>query len=195
MPRPPEPGKRAALLDRCFEAVVAAGDLDLTLDALAAHAGTSARMLVYHFGSREALDVALSERLEERMRARFDALVDAASAAPAMRADGMPAAGRAVLQLWDELTVADLRGLLRVGEGLRARAIRGDAEAMRLHAGQLHAWQGLLTARGMDADLAHALVLLVDGAASELLLTGDPTCGRRSIEAFLRAIGDGGRRR
>src|SRR5215472_3530856 len=53
--RPPEREKRARLRARVLQYVLARGLEDLSLRPLAAALGTSARMLVYHFGSRERL--------------------------------------------------------------------------------------------------------------------------------------------
>lgn len=50
---PPE--RRDELLDRVVEYVAAHGLANLSLRPLAASVGTSARMLVYHFGSKERL--------------------------------------------------------------------------------------------------------------------------------------------
>src|SRR5262252_10316604 len=53
--RPRETQKREVLLAGALQYVLAHGIEDLSLRPLAAALGTSARMLVYHFGSRERL--------------------------------------------------------------------------------------------------------------------------------------------
>jgi len=57
--RPREAQKREVLLAGALQYVLAHGIEDLSLRPLAAALGTSARMLVYHFGSREGLICAL----------------------------------------------------------------------------------------------------------------------------------------
>jgi len=154
------------------------GSLDLGLDILAKGAGTSARMLVYHFGSKEALHDALIARLEARLRERFRAL--AGEGARPKRA------AHAVLAVWDELTAPAMRGLLRLSVELRYRALRGDAGARRVVAAETAAWRDLLSRWGLGKDAAQEFMMLAEGAASHLLLTGDAKPGRA---ALARALG------
>ncbi|MFF4572494.1 TetR/AcrR family transcriptional regulator [Streptomyces sp. NPDC001410] len=55
MPRPPDPAKRRDLLDRVREYVMRNGLADLSLRPLAKALGTSDRMLLYYFGSKERM--------------------------------------------------------------------------------------------------------------------------------------------
>ena len=64
---------RGRLLDAAIEHIAARGISDLSLRALARAIGTSHRMLIHHFGSREGLWVAVVRAVEERQR---DALAD-----------------------------------------------------------------------------------------------------------------------
>jgi AcrR family transcriptional regulator len=75
MAEPPEPGPRQpeSARDRLLAAAVAiarrGGIADLSLRELAAAIGTSHRMLLYHFGSREGLLAAVTLAVEEAERA------------------------------------------------------------------------------------------------------------------------------
>ena len=55
MARPSNPEIRARLREQAVEYVMSHGAADLTLRPLAKALKTSARMLMYHFGSREGL--------------------------------------------------------------------------------------------------------------------------------------------
>ncbi len=66
MARPPNPSIRASLLDQAVDYVIANGVADLTLRPLAKALKTNARMLVYHFGSREELLRQILAGLRER---------------------------------------------------------------------------------------------------------------------------------
>src|SRR4051812_38934974 len=57
---------RERLLERAIEYVVDRGLTDLSLRALAAALGTSHRMLIHHFGSREGLWAAIVREVERR---------------------------------------------------------------------------------------------------------------------------------
>src|SRR5947199_4639547 len=60
MGRHPDPGRRGRLLDAVAQYILDAGLSDLSLRPLGAKLGTSPRMLLYYFGSKEVL---LSEAL------------------------------------------------------------------------------------------------------------------------------------
>ena len=62
---------RDRLLAAAVEQAMQSGIADLSLRELAAAIGTSHRMLLYHFGSREGLLVAVARAVEEAERARF----------------------------------------------------------------------------------------------------------------------------
>ena len=62
---------RERLLAAAVEQARRGGIADLSLRELAAAIGTSHRMLLYHFGSREGLLVAVARAVEEAERARF----------------------------------------------------------------------------------------------------------------------------
>ncbi|WP_225827626.1 TetR/AcrR family transcriptional regulator [Streptomyces naphthomycinicus] len=55
MPRPPDPAKRRDLLDRIRAYVLRNGLTDLSLRPLARALGTSDRMLLYYFGTKERM--------------------------------------------------------------------------------------------------------------------------------------------
>lgn len=179
MARPPDPRRREEMLERCFQAALEGGSLELSLAALAEGAGTSARMLVYHFGTRDGLERALAERLEEELRARFRALEDAG-----------PGAGvrAAVLEMWDAMIGESVRGLLRLVMDVLHRAQAGDPAARALNATQTELWERLLAPR-LGADASAALMLLGQGAAADLLATGDAERGRRAMVTLLDALG------
>jgi AcrR family transcriptional regulator len=60
---------RERLLAAAVHHALEAGIADLSLRQLAAAIGTSHRMLIYHFGSREGLLVAVAQAVEEQQRA------------------------------------------------------------------------------------------------------------------------------
>jgi len=60
---------RERLLDAAVEQAMNGGITDLSLRELAAAIGTSHRMLIYHFGSREGLLVAVARKVEDAQRA------------------------------------------------------------------------------------------------------------------------------
>ena len=73
--------RRDELLDQVTDHVLEQGLIGLTLRPLAAAIGTSDRMLIYHFGSRDALVSAVLARANDRAVAYVEAL----PAAPTVR--------------------------------------------------------------------------------------------------------------
>lgn len=72
---------RDALLDRTIAYVAANGMSDLSLRDLATAVGTSHRMLIYHFGSRDGLVAAVVESIEAQQRVALDQLAEGATSA------------------------------------------------------------------------------------------------------------------
>ena len=76
---PPSGDARQQLLDRTIEYVAAHGMSDLSLRELATGVGTSHRMLIYHFGSREGLVAAIVTAIEAQQRVALDDLASHAT--------------------------------------------------------------------------------------------------------------------
>jgi AcrR family transcriptional regulator len=95
-------GRREELLDAATDHVLSEGLIGLTLRPLAAALGTSDRMLIYHFESREALVSAVVARACERAITAVDAL----PSAPTVRAG--------VNRLWEAYRHPPLQGCLHV---------------------------------------------------------------------------------
>lgn len=82
-------GTRDRLLNAAEAVVAARGVSALSLDAVAAEAGISKGGLLHHFRSKEALLVALVERMAAEMHASFDAVVAAEPPGPGRHSRGV----------------------------------------------------------------------------------------------------------
>jgi len=91
--------RRTALLADVTEHVLAHGLIGLTLRPVAAAIGTSDRMLIYHFGSRDGLVSAVVGEVNDRAVAAVDALPAARSVRSGVNA------------LWEAYQEAPLRAL------------------------------------------------------------------------------------
>ena len=69
MPRPPDPTRREDLLEAVADYLLDEGLADMSLRPLASTLGTSPRMLLYHFGSKEQLVAEALAASRERQRA------------------------------------------------------------------------------------------------------------------------------
>jgi AcrR family transcriptional regulator len=72
----PKSQRREDLLDASIEYLLERGVADLSLRPLAANVGTKARLLVYHFGSKDALVTDAMIVVRDRVQQNFAALVE-----------------------------------------------------------------------------------------------------------------------
>src|SRR3954471_15553909 len=141
---------RARLLAPAMDHVAQHGVGDLTLRGLAAALGTSHRMLIYHFGSREGLLIEVIRAIEAQQRAALaEMLLDAdASTADTMR------------RMWHRLADPALWPNERLFFELYAQALQGSPHALPLLDGIVDLWVEPLTriavAQGLDEDRARA---------------------------------------
>jgi len=172
MPRKKEYSHREQLLESCLAAFVRAGTLDLSLDALAKKAGSSKRMLIHYFGSREALEEMAMARLEDRLRARF-------------RAGAFPAGTPlrvVVTELWQQMTAPQSRGVLLLTMDLVRRSWSGSERGRRFFEEQQRLWAEMLREFLPDAIAVETLLQLFQGAVLVYLVTGDRERGRQALD-------------
>ena len=98
-------GARERLLDAAIAHFAAHGIGETSLRGLAEAIGTSHRMLIYHFGSRDGLLAAVVDRVEQVQR---DALADLTATSGGARAPEFPASDPVAQgeAFWQQVTVA-----------------------------------------------------------------------------------------
>src|SRR3954467_11420739 len=135
---------RARLLEAAIEYVVDHGMTDLSLRRLAAELGTSHRMLIHHFGSKQGLWVAIVREVEQRQRAMIGDIVPdpSASFADAMRA------------WWRHISDPSLWPNERLFFEVYGQALQGRAHAGELLDGIVDNWLGPATEMGMAMGLS-----------------------------------------
>jgi AcrR family transcriptional regulator len=183
-PQEPGPDEPESARDRLLAAAVAiamqGGIADLSLRELAAAIGTSHRMLLYHFGSREGLLAAVTLAVEEAERATLRQ-VSAISADDARRfwARYSDPALWPQERLFFELYVHALRG--RPGtEGFLENVVTGWLEPLTTAVAE----------SGTDPQTAPAAARLsmavTRGLLLDLLATHDTTAVAEAFELFLQ---------
>ena len=103
MSRPPDQHKRDKLLDRAASVLARAGVIDTSLRSLATELGTSSRMLVYYFGTKEQLILKVLAREQQRATISIDELLTTPGA---LR--------KQLLDDWRSITTGDTRDSLRI---------------------------------------------------------------------------------
>ena len=173
---------RDELLARCVAWFAQHGVGDTSLRTLAAEVGTSHRMLLYHFGSREGLLAAVVETVEQGERDLLARLL--------LDEDDPYAAG---IRFWEHVADSattfaplyfELAGHAMQGRpwaaGLRDWLADGWSEALT------DLWTRLGRPREEAAELARVNLAAVRGLLFDLALTGD----RTAADAGMRLLGE-----
>lgn len=175
---------RDKLLAAVIEHVRAGGGLgELSLRSLAGAVGTSHRMLLYHFGSREGLLAAVVAAVEAEQRTVMTAVAEAWAGDPA----------GAMRAFWADLADPSLAEAERLFFEAVALALRGrpGTEGLRetLVEPWLESFEAAARATGLpteDARLdARVGMALTRGLLLDLLATGDRAGVDAAVEHFL----------
>ncbi|MHA7957822.1 TetR/AcrR family transcriptional regulator [Streptomyces sp. L500] len=174
--------RREELLSAAMHYVGEHGLATLTLRPLAAALGTSDRMLVYHFGSREGLVVALLDRA-------FADLATVWQGRQATRPSDL------VRVLWQTFAEPGVRVALRLY--LEAASLAGTDELWREQlapaaSSYLHTAEQWLVEAGMSPAIAPSAARLasatLDGALLQLGIDGDRDAATEAVELLARQL-------
>jgi AcrR family transcriptional regulator len=177
MVRTPDLERRRQLLDALVEEFAAGGVGDRSLRDIAAAVGTSHRMLLHHFGSREDLLVAVVEQVERRQMGLL----------PEMPTD--PAESFAAM--WSDLHRPELRQLERLFFECYARAAQGEKPFARMVPGAVDGWLDEVAAvagAAFDPAMARLGLAVVRGLLLDLVATGDEAGVDAAAQAFAKLL-------
>jgi AcrR family transcriptional regulator len=159
-----------------------AGIADKSLREIAAGIGTSHRMLLYHFGSREGLLVAIVSRVEQQQRDVLTALA------------GTGDASRVMLDLWRQVSDPRLRPNVALFFAVVGMAVQGVPGTTSLLDGLTTPWldQAGEAARRLgfppDPVILRLAVATARGLLLELLAGADPGEVDACYELFVRML-------
>jgi len=168
---------RDDLLARVVDDVAEHGIGDRSLRQLADSVGTSHRMLLYHFGSREGLVAAIVDEVEARQRA---SLADAVAAAP----EGT-SPDDVVLGLWRQVSSEELRPFVRLF--FEALSVVGRDPDDHLTAMWLDQSDDLAAVLGGPADPVDLRlgIAVVRGLLVDVIATGETEAATASLHRYL----------
>ena len=173
------PGPRERLLAATVEHLAAHGLGDLSLRGVAEAIGTSHRMLIYHFGSKEGLLSAVVGAVEAGQRAALADLLPGPG-------EGLSAAS---WRFWRRLTDPGLAPLERLFFEMVGQALRGRPGTEELLANLVEPWieplARLLAAGGAPPEDARADARLAMAVARGLLLDLLATGDRDGVDAAM----------
>jgi AcrR family transcriptional regulator len=181
-PGPADP--RSRLLAAAVDYLQQHGLGDLSLRELAAAIGTSHRMLIYHFGSKEGLLAAVVRAVEDEQRAFFAGL----AADPALGPLEVAAA------MWNHLADTRLWPSERLFFELYGQALQGrpgtegflDAVSVAEWMPQITGYRARFAPSAEDAEAeARLSAAVVRGLLLELVATGDRAAADRAFGRFI----------
>lgn len=173
-------GGREALAEGATDYVLEHGIAGLSLRPLAAELGTSDRMLLYHFGSKDALVAEVIERSSSR----------SAEALRSLRAVGSPGASVAALwRAWQRPVVA---GCLRVYAQTAALGLLGDEPYLSAARRSNQAWTAAVAdfvhRCGVPAERTRQVAGLVDATLFGLFLDQPVDLTSASVRQVVRDL-------
>jgi AcrR family transcriptional regulator len=170
MARPPDLERRQELLDAVVKECAARGIGDRSLRDVAAAVGTSHRMLLHHFGSRNELLLAIVEQVERRQRALLRELPTEPAAA--------------IAAMWADLRRPEQRPFERLFFECYARGVQGEQPFARMLPGAVDSW--LTEDETTDPALVRLGLAVMRGLLLDLVATDD----RRGVDAAAKAFAD-----
>lgn len=177
MPRRPDLAKRAQLLSDLVDVCAAEGVGTRSLRDIAEGLGTSSRMLVHYFGSREGMLLAVVQAAEQRQADILD------------RVHGSPT--DEVEQLWSGLSDPGMWPLERLFFECYVRGVNGEAPFDTLIPQVVDSWLDGHRRRRPDDDPAVGRLALavIRGLLLDLVATGDRAGTAGAMARFLDMLG------
>jgi AcrR family transcriptional regulator len=180
MARTPDTERRRQLLDALVAEFAAGGIGDRSLRDVAGAVGTSHRMLLHHFGSREDMLVAIVEEVERRQMGLLPEL-------PTTPAENFAA-------MWADVRRPELRQAERLFFECYARAAQGEKPFARMVPGAVDGWlkevEALENPTGSPVDpaLARLGLAVIRGLLLDLVATDDNAGVDAAAQAFTELL-------
>lgn len=177
MTRTPDPQRRRQLLNALVDEYATGGVGDRSLREVAEAVGTSHRMLLHHFGSKEDLLVAIVEDVERRQMTLLPDL-------PTDPADNFAA-------MWAQVSRPELRAAERLFFECYARASQGEKPFDRMVPGAVNGWLDEVEAVAdvpLDRAFARLGMAVVRGLLLDLVATDDDEGVDAAAQAFVSLL-------
>jgi AcrR family transcriptional regulator len=178
--------RRADLLERVSAYVLDHGFADLSLRPLAQAVDSSPRMLLYHFGSKEAIVAAVLRSIRERQLIVFDRL----------RRSEITTPGAICRAAWSYMTAPDVLPMLRLFFETYALALRSPERFPGFLSGAVEDWLAFLgdpvRAGGASPDEARTVATIIlagyRGFMLDFVATGDRDRIGRALDAWVETL-------
>lgn len=178
MARVPDVKRRRQLLDALIEEFAVGGIGDRSLREVAAAVGTSHRMLLHHFASRDELLLAIVEEVERRQMALLS---------------GLPTEpGESFAAMWANLCSPELRPFERLFFECYSRGAAGEEPFARMVPGAVDTWLAEVDAVAggtSDPALVRLGLAVTRGLLLDLVATDDVAGVTSAAQAFVDLVG------
>ena len=177
MARPPDVERRRQLLDALIDAFADGGIGDRSLRDIAEAVGTSHRMLLHHFGSRDELLLSIVDEVERR---QMSVLPEAATEP----ADAMAA-------MWADVRRPELRRFERLFFECYARGAQGEQPFARMLPGAVESWLTEVDAKTeqtADPAFVRLGLAVTRGLLLDLVATDDDEGVDAAAQAFVELL-------
>ncbi|QBB71256.1 TetR/AcrR family transcriptional regulator [Pseudolysobacter antarcticus] len=172
--------RKQELVENLLDYLLQNGVADLSLRPMAAAVGTSARLLIFHFGSKEKLVAEVLAEMQARLQisfARLSAVKPGARRVPLLRA------------FWDWALAKENYGHLRLLYQLQTLATQENAVYAGYLKGNAMNWLELIQAAlpqpQRNSTLATLFCSVFDGLFIEFMSTGDRKRTTAAIDLFV----------
>jgi AcrR family transcriptional regulator len=175
--------RKQQLLDSLIAYLIRHGPTDLSLRPMAAEMGTSARLLIFHFGSKERLLTEALDEIQARLKRSFLRL----------QAGSSGSRSKALLRIfWDWAVAEEQFHQLRLLYQLQVLAAQDSPGRAGHLARSSSEWLGLIKSALPEpertASQATLLGAVFDGLFLELMCTGDRKRTTRALDAFVAMV-------
>ena len=179
MGRDTDPSIRQKLLEKVFQYLLEYGIQDLSLRPLAASIGTNARMLIYHFGSKEQMIV---DALVLAQKLQMQALAQTPPPQNDVKTE--------LIHLWQWFSHDDFLPFAKLLFQIEAQAMSGNELYLSFAQETLVGWAAFIQARfpNCDTTTAHVIVNMVSGLLLDRVIHQDKAKVDESFEAFADLI-------
>jgi AcrR family transcriptional regulator len=181
MGRDKDIGRHEELLSGAVAYALKNGLTDLSLRPLATELGTSARMLIHHFGSRDALVSEILAEIEARLAEQF--------AQP-----GSATVAEAIALLWRQTGSKTMQRLLRSSFEVWGRALVRPGEFISFLSAAIDPWRELvaqaLVEEGWDAAAAKSRATMIVGSFTGLQLMRLSGAHKADVDAAVQLLID-----
>lgn len=173
MSRPIEPKIKEDLFEKCVQEILKQGSLQFSINDLGKKIGSSGRMLVYHFCSKEELVELIVQHIENELRKEFLILAKTKC-------------GRKhfMINFWDRLTTNKrIKALLIVmHDAIYSSQLNSSLEK------EADLWLELFQEQLGDYDSANLIWMVMNGAIANFLMTGDSKRGHKALVLALKNL-------